>query len=72
MRSARSWVASPFARGSAGPPPARVGAALALLGFLIWIVAWRDARTAPVAVASSGTLLRRDAPARAGAAAGAG
>jgi DHA1 family inner membrane transport protein len=35
---------------STGP----VGAALALLGFLIWIVAWRDTGPAPVAVASRG------------------
>lgn len=33
---------------STGP----VGAALALLGFLIWIVAWRDARPAPVDITS--------------------
>ncbi|APO53020.1 MFS transporter [Bradyrhizobium diazoefficiens] len=33
---------------STGP----VGAALALLGFLIWIVAWRDARSTPVRVTS--------------------
>ncbi len=33
---------------STGP----VGAALALLGFLIWIVAWRDARSAPVTMTS--------------------
>src|SRR4051812_15853517 len=37
---------------STGP----VGAALALLGFLIWIVAWRDTGPAPVNIAS-----RRDA-----------
>ena len=35
---------------STGP----VGAVLALLGFLIWIVAWRDARSVPVAVTASG------------------
>jgi DHA1 family inner membrane transport protein len=33
---------------STGP----VGAALALLGFLIWIMAWRDAGPAPVAITS--------------------
>lgn len=33
---------------STGP----LGAALALLGFLIWIVAWRDARSTPVRVTS--------------------
>jgi DHA1 family inner membrane transport protein len=33
---------------STGP----VGAALALLGFLIWIVAWRDAEPAPVEIIS--------------------
>jgi DHA1 family inner membrane transport protein len=45
---------------STGP----VGAALALLGFLIWIVAAREARAAPVEDASSDAALLKDAPAR--------
>jgi DHA1 family inner membrane transport protein len=46
---------------STGP----VGAALALLGFLIWIVAWRDARSAAVAIASNGDAASlKSAPAR--------
>ncbi len=43
IREGLGWTAT-------GP----VGATLALLGFLIWIVAWRDARAAAVAVASGG------------------
>jgi DHA1 family inner membrane transport protein len=47
---------------STGP----VGAVLALLGFLIWIVAWRDARSVPVAVtASRHAAPPANAPARA-------
>jgi DHA1 family inner membrane transport protein len=45
---------------STGP----VGAALALLGFLIWIVAAREARAAPVEDASGDAALLKDAPAR--------
>ncbi|MBW7968805.1 MFS transporter [Bradyrhizobium sp. BR 10289] len=44
---------------STGP----VGAALALLGFLIWIVAWRDARTAAMTTASgAGAAPPKNAP----------
>nr|QDF38311.1 MFS transporter [Bradyrhizobium symbiodeficiens] len=44
---------------STGP----VGAALALLGFLIWIVAWRDSRSAPIEIASrSDTASLANAP----------
>lgn len=48
---------------STGP----VGAALALLGFLIWIIAWRDAGPAPVDITSpheAGPLAPRLAPVR--------
>ena len=46
---------------STGP----VGAALALAGFLIWIVAWRDARSAPVKVTSgSDAAPLKNTPAR--------
>jgi DHA1 family inner membrane transport protein len=45
---------------STGP----VGAALALLGFLIWIVAWRDAGPAPGADTSSDATLLKTTPAR--------
>lgn len=47
---------------STGP----VGAALALAGFLIWIVAWRDARSAPAEITSgSDAAPLENAPARA-------
>ena len=44
---------------STGP----VGAALALLGFLNWIVAWRDSRSAPIEIVSrSDTASLANAP----------
>jgi DHA1 family inner membrane transport protein len=44
---------------STGP----VGAGLAVLGFLIWIVAWRDTGPAPVKqVSDTDTAPREDAP----------
>jgi DHA1 family inner membrane transport protein len=45
---------------STGP----VGAALALLGFLIWIIAAREAGAAPVEDTSSDAALLKHAPAR--------
>ena len=45
---------------STGP----VGAALAVLGFLIWIVAWRDAKSVPVDISSGSRPAPKNPPAR--------